>query len=243
MGTGGHSARRSGGYAPTATVTLPTGAIVDLNALSATSVGTPANLDPITTWNNDGTGGASYSPTQSNGTLKPTYYASRAALNNHPGLLFDGNDYLRATANPIAANAARHMFFVCEIPATLSGGLIIEFNEAVGYFVQCAADTVVMVNNGGGTSSKIASAPTAGFAIIDVSMDGTTTHLPTIKINGVAQTVSQNTGTGVGTETDTASYYIGYHYGAAIGRILIYPSVLSAGDAANAYTVLSTEWA
>jgi hypothetical protein len=206
------------------------------NINGALNVGIAEN-DPIATWVNAGVGGGIYNPAEA--VLKPTAKLQR--INGHPALLFGATSQLVATANPHAVNVARHLFFVAEVPAVVGGGLLLQYNN-VGYFVQAGNNSAIMVNSGAGASSKIAAPPPLTNVILEVIFNGVTTDLPQIRINGGNQLVTQNTGVGVGTETQTNKFYVGYHYNAAIGEILDYDVVLTGNDLANTRAYLSNKW-
>ncbi len=195
----------------------------------------------VTTWKNKGSGGATYDVAQATAANKPVLRTSR--INSKACVVYDTTDFMRcATGNPNAASAARHLFFVATMPA--SGGRYIWLsNEAVGYGIVFVNSSTLIEDTFNGNSAKIAATqPTGTNCIVEMTFSGVTTALPTCRINGVAQVVSQNAGTGVGAETDTGSYYAGYQFNEAIGEIINYTSVQSAGVAATTRAFLAAKW-
>ena len=69
------------------------------------------NDDPVASWA-DGTGN-SYDVAQATSGAQPTYKASVAALNNRPGVSFDGNDYLEKTTGvSLATTSQRTLIWI-----------------------------------------------------------------------------------------------------------------------------------
>jgi len=210
----------------------------DVNLTSNSGI---SDGDPLTTWKNKGSGGATYDVTQATGANKPVVRLSR--INSKACVVYDTTDYLRcATGNPNAASAARHMFFVATLPASGARYLWLS-NEAIGYTLPFSNSSVKFEDTFNGNSAKIAAMPATGTnMIVEITFDGTTTHLPTCRINGVDQVVTQNAGTGVGAETDTGSYYAGYQFNEAIGEIINYVGIQTAGVVADTRSYLAAKW-
>lgn len=217
----------------------------DINLLANAGI---ADNDPIGTWKNKGTLGASIDVVQATGGSKPLFKLSR--INAHPAVLFDAVDdsLLSASASPLAADVARHIFIVVEVPAVQTPGVAGLWlpRNGQGYCITAGADStrIETNNNGGGvdTTNVLGAAPTAGNRIIEVSFDGVTTNKPIVKINGVLQTVTNSSGTGVGNEVAVPNLYFGHKCGAAIGDALCYDGVQSAGNAADTYAYLAAKW-
>lgn len=230
--TQARSAVRYGGFGVTVP-TAPGGTPIvwfdasNINLLNNVGI---ADGDPVGTWKNAASSGATYDPTATSFT-RPTYRVAR--IGGKSAVVYNTVNNLHCTTgNPFVANSARHMWFVLTVPATTQG--VWFCNEGVGYAVYVGNSSVKFEDNLGGTANRIAAAPATGLdAIYEVTFDGVTTNRPTCRINGVDQVVTQQSGTGVGTETNTNTFYLAYQYNQQIAEVIGYTAVQSAAVVAE----------
>lgn len=212
----------------------------DVNAGAAQ----PANLDPVTTWKNKGSLGATGDVTQTEPTFRPTFYTSR--INTHPAILFDvASVALNGSTSPVALQAARHIFVVCTVPATIGTALYTPRASVTGaYCVRLGNSSAVIETNNVDTNNALDGAPpaTGTHVIYEMSFSGVTTASPVVTINGVAQPVSNGVGTGVGPETGVTGYQVGFNFGEAIGDVLSYAGVQTAPVVTANRTGLATKY-
>lgn len=209
----------------------------DINLLGNAGI---ANNDPIGTWKNKGTSGASGDWLQAGGAFKPLFQAS--GINGHPSILSATGKVMASSVSPVASEAARHIFVVTIIPATTTGNIYRSRSagtESYDLFVQ--ADIAKVESNNTTTNNFIPAAPPAGFAIIEMSFDGVNTNNPTYVINGVSQVVTNGVGVGVGAEGGAAGNGTGDYQG-LIGDILVYSGVQSAAVVAANRACLLAKW-
>lgn len=234
------------GYLPTAGPPNTAGLPLWLDGfdIDLTSNSSFANNDPIGTWKNKGSQGATNDPVQAVGAVKPTFKTS--GINGHPAALFTATKYLAGPLSAVASSAARHVFAVVDIPATPLGFFYIPGASAAGSYGLClGGDSIQIESDTVTTNNFIPAAPATGLAIVEYSFDGVTTNNPTFVISGVSKVVTNGVGTGVGTETalagtiigNTSSSFVGY-----IGEILSYNAVQSAGNVTAARAYLSAKW-
>lgn len=237
--TQARSAKRN----PREAATAPGGSPVlwfDGSDINLTSNSGMNDGDPIGTWKNKGSGGATYDVTQAVAGSKPLYRVNK--INGKSGVVYDNvDDTLKcSTGCPFTASSARHLFFVARSP-TFSTYLC-SWQEGTYY------STMI-----GNTSPKIHEHPTAtnliGAAIasgtdviVEVVYDGVTTNLVTCRVNGVAQTVTQGSGTGVGAEVFAGVFYIGFRFAEVICDAICYSGVQDAGTAAATRAYLTSKY-
>lgn len=216
----------------------------DINLASNAGI---ANNDPIGTWKNKGTQGAANDVVQAAGASKPIF--KTAAINGHAAILFTAVQHLDGALSAVAAQAARHIFAVINIPATGLGYFYVPraaAPDAYGLFL--AGDSTFIESNATTTNNTIPAAPPTGLAVVEYTFDGVTTNKPTFSINGVSKVVSNGSGVGVGAETAVAGTVIGGPGGVSglpsyICEILAYDGVQSAGVATANITGLMAKWA
>lgn len=214
---------------------------LDVNLLANVGI---ANDDAIGTWKNKGSQGSGNDVVQAVGGSKPTF--KTGAVNGHAAVLFTAAQFLAGALSAVAAQAARHLFAVINMPASGGGYFYISRNGVVGsYSLVLSGDSTLIETNGVDTNNTIPAVPTTGPVVVEFSFDGVTTNKPTFVINGVSKVVSNGVGTGVGTETAGAGTLIGNSlvgFASHICEILVYNAVQSAAVALELRRGLSQKW-
>ncbi len=224
--------------------TLPSisGLVLDLNA----AAGIGLSGSNVATWTDQSGSGAVY--TQS-GATPPVITA--AVFGSLPAVTCTANTSILSTAaSPLAAGSARTIFAVVKGggSAGASGGSVMAFKTTAGsqyifYFWDLTPNIYCYGN--GAISDTITGVTVFNTAhvIMETATVGT---LPVVQVDGVAQTVSgaNNVTTDNGVDSAAAISLIGASQGFVghTGRILVYNSVLSAGNIALVKSYLSSTY-
>lgn len=219
--------------------------VLNLDAfnIDGTSNSTLADDFPAVTWKNRGTALATLDHVQATAGSKPVFVNGRnpAGINGHPSMLFTAAKIMTCAASPFVAQAARHIFVVSRILAARTGYYYIPRSTPVGAYALfgIGADSNIVEWNNIDAITTIGAAPAqSDMAIIEYTFDGVTSNVMGMKINGVAQVVTNPPGT----ENATAGSIVGQGFPGPIGQILGYNAVQSAAVAAEARDFLLERW-
>ncbi len=142
---------------------------------------------------------------------KPTFVSS--ALGGLPTVRCVGPTQLTGANNVFSASAQRVTFIVM---SNQQGGTtftnVFTYRQATPFF-SILWDVATGVYTDGANSARNQSIPSQTFAqsvVYEVGWDGDTTHVITVKLNGVSKTVTATGGAGVGpsSDTGTSGYFI-----------------------------------
>ena len=169
---------------------------------------------------------------------RPTYTAS--AINGQPGLTGAFTHYLDTTGNAVSASAARTFFAVLAASATQAS--FFQHRIATGYSnILSPATSGYVESNQVDTNCQDSGTIAAGNYIYEMTFDGTTTHLPVLKLNGVTQTLVNAAGVGVGTESGSGMRVLG-DSNAVVCEFVVCDTVLSAPNALAMRTYMSQRY-
>ena len=197
---------------------------------------------PVSSWKNKGSLGSAGDVSQATVGSKPYYLP--LGINGHPAIQSTTSSSLSGTASAVAAQAARHVFLVTTIEAVRAGYVYIPRQSPTDSYALfgLGADSPYLESNNDNAITALSASPTAGVAIIEYAIDGTPTHLPRVRINGVEQTVINTVGTGLGTETGSAGTSIGFGTTSTTGEVLVYSGLQTWDTVQSNYEYLSEKW-
>ena len=167
---------------------------------------------------------------QSTGVLQPPFNSS--SIGGRPSVGGTLSKSMTCPTEPIAQNAARSMFLVLiaaptsintphYAPRSGAGYCTLAGQSANGY-----AET-----NQTTTNCTMTATLTTTPIVYEMTFDGNQANLPIFKITGVATTLTNAVGSGVGAEGATAGVTIFGNGDATIAECLVYDTVLSSGNA------------
>lgn len=168
-------------------------------------------------------------------------------INGRNVLTFDTNKLTIPTAFTFGDGQAMTTYAVVMKNAVTNGTCILNGSDGVGPFFALTADATSGApysrrNNGSGITYATANVPNNNWCIIHVADTGGTTSAWTMGFNGTNEATSDATGTGQWKYIGSYDYSTGYSLKGRIAEILIYDSVLSAGNDAAVLSYLRTKW-
>lgn len=181
----------------------------NVNLLHNTGIASGSN---IALWKNASAAGAIYDAAQGNGALQPTITAN--SLLGTSSISGTNTSFLKASNSPFTANIARTLWFVVKTPA-IPSAFLFATNDLAGYATIWSPDKSGFEEGGNPdpTVCRIPAPPDGdSICLIKIKFSGVTTDLPSCRVNGVNQLVTQVSGVGVGTEVFTNSFYPVYRF-------------------------------
>jgi hypothetical protein len=143
----------------------------------------------------------------------------------------------------LAQNAARAYYFVVVAGTSVAPFYAPRSGNGWCPLWAVQAGPSFVESNQTDTNNTIVAATTAAAAhYVKMSFDGVTTNKPIMTIDGVAQTLTNNVGSGVGSEGATNSEVLVSGAVSTLGTLLVYSGVPSAADDAAIQSYLKARY-